>query len=395
MTSIATARIGPRAAGFPVGSAQAAAGLTATLFYVFGPVSLYLAAARTYGGDEIAASGLAVAFATAAAGTFLLSWWYRQPLALGWSLPGLLFMAAASREHSIGAIAGASLLASAGVLAVVITGVVERVERAIPPPVAMAMLAGSTIDLCIRPFTAFGTEPVIVGSVIAGFLLARKAGRSWLPPAAGAVILGLPATALLGPDLHFAAPAALPPVHPVVPVASWPALASLTLPLAMFMLIGNAQGRAVLQANGFEPPSRPIGVTTGLMGAAHAFFGAPPACMQRVAMAVLSDEGAGEAARRWIAAAIGAAGCLLIALFAVPLAAFTGSLDPAFVDALAGMLLLKVLAEALKRVVDGASLAGPLAFCAAASDISLAGLSPEFWALAIGVAVSVVERDSA
>jgi benzoate membrane transport protein len=269
--------------------------------------------------------------------------------------------------------------------------VVGRVERLIPPEVAMAMLAGSALGLCVAPFTALGEHPAIVAPAIAGFFAARKANVSWFPAAAGAVALGLPAAVLFGPNPGFASPA-VPAMHPLLPHFSLDSLVALVPPLTVFVLIGNAQGRAVLMSNGFEPPLRAVGAASGAMGVVHALLGGPPASMQRVAMAVLTGEDAGRADRRWVAAALAGAGCLLIAVFAVPLDAFTASLHPAFVDALIGLLLLKVLADALKRATESGSMAGPIAFCAAASSMTLGGLTPEFWALAIGCGVALFER---
>ena len=390
MATATIARGGARAIR-RVSARQASASLSATLFYVFGPVPLYFAAARGFGGEDVALSGFVAVFATAGIFTALLSWWSRQPLALGWSLPGLLFMAASARDYSINEIAGASMAASVVVVALAFAGVVERVERAIPAEVAMAMLAGSALGLCVAPFTAFGEAPWIVGPALAGFLLARKAGASWFPPAAGAVLVGLPAAVVFGPEPQIAAPG-LPALAPVLPAFSLDAMAALVPPLTVFVLIGNTQGRTVLLGNGFAPPSREVGLATGAMGAINAAFGGPPSSMQRVAMAVLTGDEAGPREGRWVAASLAAAGCLAIALLAVPLGAFTGSLDRAFIDTLIGLLLLKVLADALKRTTESGSMAGPIAFCIAASTMTLGGLRPEFWALAIGCGAAWFER---
>jgi len=377
-----------------VGPRQASAGLSATLFYVFGPVPLYFAAARGFGGEDAALSGFITVFATAGIFTAALSWKFRQPIALGWSLPGLLFIVASSQEYAMNEIAGASIVASLVVVIAAALGVIERLERAIPPEVAMAMLAGSALGLCVAPFTALGEHPAIVAPAILGFFLARRANAGWFPPAAGAVLLGLSAAIAFGPNPEFAAPGAVPPLHPALPALSPAALVALVPPLAVFVLIGNTQGRAVLAGNGYDAPSRHVGLASGVMGMIHGAFGGPPASMQRVAMAVLTGDDAGPREGRWLAACLAAVGCIVIALLALPLDAFTGSLHPAFVDSLIGLLLLKVLADALKRATETGSMAGPIAFCVAASSMALAGLTPEFWALALGCGVAWFERSS-
>lgn len=372
--------------------AQVQAGLLATLFYVFGPVSLYFVTARAFGGESVATSGFVVAFAASGAATAILSVWSRQPVAMGWSLPGLVFMAASAQSYSVEEIAGAALVASLAVLVLAASGISTRVERLVPVPVAMALLAGSTLPLCIRPFAAMGNAPLIVAPVFAAFIFASRSNRTRVPPAAVAVLAGLLPALTLGPQVHGAAPAIAPGVHPLLPTPSLQAVISLAPPLTLFALIANAQGKAVLQANGFEPPMRAVGIASGMAGAFHSLFGAPPSSLQRVAMAVLSDDGAGEHDRRWIAAVTAALGCVAIAWLAAPLEAFTRSLDPAYVSAVAGVLLLKVLADALARSVGGRSMAGPLTLCVALSGLTMGGLSTEFWALATGCAVTLSER---
>jgi benzoate membrane transport protein len=280
------------------------------------------------------------------------------------------------------------------VLALAICGLSSKVEDLIPTRVAMALLAGSTINLCVRPFTAMGHAPFIVAPVFAGFLLGRTLKWTRLPPVAWAVLAGIVPALILGPRPEYAAPDLIPRAHPLLPVISSRAVLSLALPLAMFALIANAQGRAVLRSNGFEPPARPIGMAAGILGSVHALFGAPPASLQRVAMAVLSDEGAGRTEQRWIAASVAAISCLAIAFLAKPLEAFTSSLDPAFVAAVSGVLLIRVLSDALAKSFDGQSLAGPIAFCAAISGLAMGGLSAEFWALAMGCVTALCEHRS-
>ncbi|MGE0601724.1 MAG: benzoate/H(+) symporter BenE family transporter [Dehalococcoidia bacterium] len=383
----------PFAAFANIRSQQITASLTATLFYVFGPVPLYFAAARGFGGDDVAISGFVAVFASAGFATALLSMLYRKPIALGWSLPGLLFLAAASRTYALDEVMGASLIASLAILVCSMAGAIERIERAIPPHVAMAVLAGSVLSLCIAPFNALGSSPEIVLPTIAGFFVARRLNSGWFPPAAGAVAIGLPAALIFGPHPHFAAPESVASMTVVWPAFSLEAITALVPPLVVFILIGNNQGRTVLAANGYESPGNSIGMTTGVMGAVHALFGAPPASMQRVAQAVLTGDEAGKHADRWMAAVFAAIGCLLIALLAAPLEAFTGSLHPAFVSTLIGLLLMKVIGDALRRTTEGQSMAGPIAFCIAASSASLGGLTPEFWAMAGGCAIVLFERE--
>ncbi len=67
----------------------------------------------------------------------------------------------------------------------------------------------------------------------------------------------------------------------------------------------------------------------------------------------------------------------------------------ALLTVLVGLAVLGVLVDAVRQVASGPLLLGPvLAFAIALSDLSLFGLGRFFWALVIGLAVSLVlERE--
>jgi len=59
--------------------------------------------------------------------------------------------------------------------------------------------------------------------------------------------------------------------------------------------------------------------------------------------------------------------------------------------AIAGLALIGVLGQALTAVTTGSLRLGPLfAFAVASSQMSLGGFGPAFWALVIGMAVTMV-----
>jgi predicted benzoate:H+ symporter BenE len=161
----------------------AAAGFAATTIYVSSAVPLYIGGLEAFGDDRSAlVGGFAVAFATAGVATALLSWRYRMPLGIGWSLPGLLYLAAAAPDYSLAEITGANLVAAAILVVLALSGLSEQITRALPGPVVLATLAGSSLALLWRPFNAVEADPVLVAAPVAGYLIARAAGRSWFPP---------------------------------------------------------------------------------------------------------------------------------------------------------------------------------------------------------------------
>jgi benzoate membrane transport protein len=369
--------------------ANLTAGLAAVLIYAVGPIPMYLATAEPLDpGGHAAVSGVFVAFITAGIGTIVLSLAYRQPLAIGWSMPGLIYMAAAAPGHTLDEMVGACLLASVVVALLTFTGLAARLTAAVPLPVVMGMLAGSTLAYCLAPIDEFAAEPVLVGAPFAGFFVARKLGRTWLPPSAGALAAGIPALVMAGEGGGLAMGAGVPSlsVHgaSLDPAATIP----LALPLVIITLVGNAQGLAVLNSQGYQTPFRAITAMTALMSFVHALYAAPPASMQRAALATVAGPDAGAADRRYIAAIIAAIGAVALAFTATSAHTFTEAVPPEFIAAIVGVIMLGVALEAMKRAVDStAPTAGFVAFLVAASSMNAGGVGPAFWAMVAGVGV--------
>ena len=92
-----------------VTSANVAAGMTAGLFYAFGAVPVHLDAMRSMQlGAGAASSWFFIIFMTSAISSLVLSLKYRMPLPIGWSMPGLIFLATATGHYTHAEIAGPS-----------------------------------------------------------------------------------------------------------------------------------------------------------------------------------------------------------------------------------------------------------------------------------------------
>ena len=84
-------------------------------------------------------------------------------------------------------------------------------------------------------------------------------------------------------------------------------------------------------------------------------------------------------------------GLLLVALTASVAGALPSAVPLALLFAVAGLGLISVLSNALTEMVKGPLRLGPLfAFVVASSELSLGGFGPAFWALAIGMAVTLL-----
>jgi benzoate membrane transport protein len=376
-----------------VNGPNVAAGLTASLFYTFGAVPLYLAAVASLDLSPVAASSwYFIIFLTSGVFSIAGSLWYRQPLALGWSIPGLVFLAAGAGRYGPAEMAGAGIVAGLAMVGLGYLGLGERLARWLPLPIVMGVFAGSVLGYARGIFAQFETQPWTVGAAIAGYLGARALGRAWLPPVGGAVVAGLTTAALAG-QVNLAGLAWRPPViEPVWPVFSLTSAVALALPLVVMSIgIGNVQSIGFLASQGYRPPIRLLTVATGVMTLINALFGGHAATLQRNGVAILAGEDAGPRQHRYVACLIASGYALVLALAAGVAGALPGILPGGLVAAVAGLALLAALMDALKKTVETELRSGAFfALVIAASPLTLLGVGSAFWGLAGGLAVSLL-----
>src|SRR5215212_8405989 len=207
-----------------VNGANIAAGVTAGLWYAFGAIPIQLEAAASFHlTSEAASSWFFIIWFTGAVSSILFTLRYRQPLAITWTIPGLVFLATVSDRYTLPEIAGASLVAGIMILILGLLGIGARLMRWLPLPIVMGMFAGSIFSYATGIFEQLGTQPWVVGAAIVGYLGARGLGRIWFPPVAGAVVAGLAAAAMAGqvhPEIFRWSPPVLAPVAPSFGLAS-------------------------------------------------------------------------------------------------------------------------------------------------------------------------------
>ena len=113
------------------------------------------------------------------------------------------------------------------------------------------------------------------------------------------------------------------------------------------------------------------------------------------ATALVAGAEAGEHQLRHRAVYLASGPVLLIALLAGIAADVPAIIPLPLLLTLAGLAVVDLLASALQQITRGPLLLGPLfAFAIALSEISLLGFGPFFWALVIGMGISLLlERD--
>jgi benzoate membrane transport protein len=120
--------------------------------------------------------------------TVLLSLRYRQPVLTAWSTPGLALLATSLSAYPLGEAVGVSILVGVAVALLGVSGLFERVVRRIPPPVAMAVLAGLLLKYGLALMGSISADPPLVLAILStSFALPFLGFRV---PIAGALLAG-------------------------------------------------------------------------------------------------------------------------------------------------------------------------------------------------------------
>jgi benzoate membrane transport protein len=381
-----------------VNSANIAAGVTAGLWYAFGAIPIQLEAAASFRlTPEAASSWFFIIWFTGAVSSILFTLRYRQPLAITWTIPGLVFLATVGDRYTLPEIAGASLAAGIMIVALGFLGIGARLMRWLPLPIVMGMFAGSILGYATGIFEQLGTQPWIVGAAIGGYLGARWLGRAWLPPMGGAVVAGLAGAAMVGQIRPAAFRWSPPVVEALVPAFDPGSLLAVSVPLVVMAIgIGNVQGIGMLVNQGYRPPTNLLTVAVGINSVINAVFGGHPSTVARNGVAILAGDDAGPRDQRYVANLIASLCALLLALSAMTASALLEVLPIGLVASLAGLAILSVLMDALqKTVVTDLPMGAFFALVIAASPLTILGIGSAFWALVGGFLVSLFLERSA
>jgi benzoate membrane transport protein len=376
-----------------VNSANIAAGVTAGLWYAFGAIPIQIEAAASFRlTPEAASSWFFIIWFTGAVSSILFTLRYRQPLAITWTIPGLVFLATLSDRYTLPEIAGASLVAGLMIVALGFLGVGARLMRWLPVPIVMGMFAGSIFSYATGIFEQLGTQTWVVGAAIVGYLGARGLGRIWFPPVAGAVVAGLAAAAISGqvhPEAFHWSPPAIVPLMPAFDPGS---ILAVSVPLVVMAIgIGNVQGIGMLVNQGYHPPTNRLTVAVGINSVINAVFGGHPSTVARNGVAILAGDDAGPRDQRYVANLVASLFALFLALSAMTASALLEVLPISLVASLAGLAILSILMEALKKaIVTDLPLGAFFALAIAASPLTLLGIGSAFWALVGGFLVSLL-----
>src|SRR5215510_13867917 len=369
------------------------AGITAFLWYAFAGIPLHLAIAtqlKLSPGET--ASWILIVWLTSAAASIGVSLFYRVPIPITWTIPGIIYLGALAGRFSYAEIVGANLLAAVLMVVLGALGIGKRIMTWLPLPIVMGMFAGSILEYGTRLVSATVEDALVAGTCVLCYLAGRLVNDPRLPPVGLAAVGGAIAISLRGNstaiDIAWSAPALIVPQISFGPAA----FAAITLPMIVLSMgLGNVQGLSFLQAQGYKVAVTPVSILVGIASTLNAIFGGHPAIVARTGVAMLAAREAGPAEARYWGVVVSALLTLFIAFAGTSIAALVGVLPKSYIFALAGLAILGALQDSLEKSFSGALRFGALvAFLVAVTPFAVLGISSAFWALLAGLAASVL-----
>lgn len=379
------------------GASYAANGFIGWVFSATAPVAIILTVG-TQGGlseSELASWIFGVFFINGLI-TILFCWLYRQPLAFFWTIPGTVLVGPALTHLRFSEVIGAFYATGVLMLVLGATGWVKRAMQAVPMPIVMGMVAGVFLRFGLDLVRALHSDIAIAGPMVAAFFLLTAVpalGRR-LPPLIGALLVGVVVTVLLD-RFDVATLGAFEFAHPVVQLPSWStaAMIELVVPLAITVLIvQNGQGIAVLKQVNHDPPVDSITVACGVGAIASAMVGSVSTCLTGPTNAIITSSG--ERSRQYTAGIFTGVLAVSFGLLAPAFTRLMLNAPKAFIMALAGLAMLRVLQSAFTvSFKDQFTLGALVSFLVTVADLGLLNIGAAFWGLLAGFAVSwLMER---
>ena len=321
-----------------------------------------------------------------------LSLRWRMPVVTAWSTPGAAVLVTSAAgvpmdEAVAGFLVSAVLIAVAG-----FSGLFERMLGRIPLSLASAMLAGVLLRFGIDAFTSIQTQPVLVLSMLATWLLTRR----WWPRYAiiATLLVGIAVAAatsqlqLAGLRLELAQPVW------TTPRPSLASVLGVALPLfVVTMASQNVPGVAVIRASGYAVPVSPAIGWTGAANVVLVPFGGFALNLAAITAAIcMGPEAHPDPARRYVAAVWAGVFYLLVGVFGATVAGLFAAFPTELVLAIAGIALFGTLGNSLATALHAVDEreAALVTFLVTASGLSLLGIGAAFWGLVAGVIVRLV-----
>lgn len=378
------------------GTTYASSGLIAFIFAATGPVAIILAVGAQGGlAESDLSSWIFGSFFINGLISIGFCLFYRQPLVFFWTIPGAVLVGPALGHLTFPEVIGAFIATGVLMLALGLSGWVRRCTEAAPMPIVMAMVAGVFLRFGTGLVHAVRDDVAVAAPMVLAFLILSywKSLARIVPPLIGALVVGFVAVALLGKFQMDGKEFALSYPNLYQPALSWQAMIELVVPLAITVLVvQNGQGFAVLSAAGHKPPIDAIAVACGAGSMVTAFVGSVSTCLTGPVNAIISSSG--DKQRHYTAGVLVGALALVFGLLSPIFVRLLLSTPSAFIAALGGLAMLRVLQTAFGVAFGGKFALGALVtFLVTVADVPIFNIGAAFWGLVLGFGISwLLER---
>lgn len=371
------------------------AGFVAVLVGFTSSVAIVFQAAQAFGATpEIISSwmwalGLGMGLASA-----LPSLWWRKPVMIAWSTPGAAVLAVAGAGYSMNEAVGAFIVCAVLMTLAGATGWFERVMNKIPMALASALLAGVLARFGLQAFVAAQTALPLVLLMLGTYLVGKRTLPRYAVPLTLLVAIAFVAARgeLAWDAVHFSV--AMPVF--TMPVFSWQAVVSLSLPLfVVTMASQNLPGVAAIRAAGYELPVSRLITISGLTTLVLAPFGAFALNLSAITAAIcMGREAHEDPARRYTAAVSCGAIYVVIGLFGAAVTGLLTTFPKELVAAIAGLALLGTIGGGLAAAVQDESHreAALITFLVTLSGVTLLGIGSAFWGVVAGAVALGIQQ---
>ncbi len=386
-----------RTFGRDINSAALWAGVTAFIWYAFGAVPVHMAVAGQLGLTSAQSSSwIFIIWTSGAVASIGLSLFFRRPIPITWSIPGLIYLGTLAGNFTFAEIVGANLVAGVLILLLGLLGVGARIINWLPLPIVMGMFAGSIFGYVTRLVTVTVEDVLVAGPTVAGYFLGRLIGNPRIPPVGLAVVCGGIAILVGGQATTEAMSWSLPVLAVPDMGFSLAAIAAISLPMVALTLgLGNVQGLGFLLGQGYKVPVNPISIVVCVNSVVNAILGGHPASVARAGIAILASPDAGPESQRYCGTILSAALTMMIALAAGLVIPILAVLPSSYVFALAGLAIFASLQDAFEKAFASSLRFGALvAFAVASTSFSFVGITSALWAVIAGLAASLVAERS-
>jgi benzoate membrane transport protein len=323
-----------------------------------------------------------------------LSLAYRQPVLTAWSTPGAALLASAAAGFTLADGVGAFVVCGALILAAGASGAFARVMDRIPQGLAAALLAGVLAHFALEAFLALRTQFALVATMLAVYLVGRRAWPRYAVPAVLAA--GIAVAAAQG-QLHLDAVQwhAARPVF-VMPRFSLEGVVSLALPLfVVTMASQNLPGVAAQRANGYDTPVSPVIAVTGAATLLLAPFGGFAFNLAAITAAIcMGREAHEQPSRRYMAAVMAGVFYVVVGLLGGAVVGLIAAFPKELVLAVAGFALLGTIGGALQLAMkdERSRDAALITFLVTLSGVTLWRIGSPFWGVVAGAIAMAVQH---